>query len=113
MYIYHTENKNLKYVITLIERKPKFVIEINSLNLQTEFVYLTDFQIVLRMGWIISYINGEFLVNQFNGKIDDSKKFILIDKNNNKNSLSLKEQLNPCSIDLHICEQYFCKKNRK
>lgn len=50
MYIYHTENKNLKYVITLMKRKPKFVIEINSLNLQTESVYLTDFQIVLRMG---------------------------------------------------------------
>ena len=108
------EDDKTEYVITTLKISTNSIIRISKLKLQNDSSYLNDFQIALRMGWLISNVNDEYIFNKCKTIIEVNKQLLLdaesdLDVND---KLIVKKQLNPCSIDLHISDSFFYKTKR-
>ena len=108
------EDEITEYVITTLKISTSSIIRISKLKLQYGSSYLNDFQIALRMGWIISNLNEEYIFNQCKNIIEPNRQLLLsVERDLEINDKSIiKKQLNPCSIDLHISDVFFCKTKR-
>lgn len=105
--IHHTETEE-EYIITAIDEEQNFVAvhSISSVNMSG---YLTDFELMRRLGYIACRINGQTKFYKLKHKLNDSQKLTI-----GRNDIALlSQQINPCSIDLQIADSgYICTKLR-
>lgn len=110
--IKHTENgKN--YYIAILEGHTNQIIISPIYDTST---YLTDSQLANRMGYFLYFLNGEKMIYKSPQSLFPEDKSLGVyaqdNEHNNKQDSKeiIKNQFNPCSIDLHISDEFFVPK---
>lgn len=104
--IHHSENEK-EYIITNISECQDYVI-VYPLVISSSG-YLTDYELMYRLGFNSCNINGDTKYFRCKEKLDSSRKLII--GNNIIDCLS--RQINPCSIDLQIADSgYLCTRRK-
>lgn len=111
--ISHSETL-VKYKILHLNEKEKNIL---VFPINTYSSYLTDSQLAHRMGYDLYCVNDRILINKTCCPLLGEEKFVItipdtpdIEYQTKK---VIKEQLNSCSVDLHISDEFFSAKFRK
>lgn len=111
--ILHSETQE-KYKITLFDADKKNIL-ISPIGVYSS--YLTDSQLAHRMGYDLYSVNNEVVINKTSCSLLDREKFYItvpdISDDEYQTKRIIKEQLNPCSLDLHISDEFFKAKFRE
>lgn len=109
----HSETQE-KYKITIFDSTKKNIL-IAPIDIYSS--YLTDSQLAHRMGYDLYCVNNEVVINKTCCPLLDKEQFNITVPNVSDNEYQTKkiirEQINPCSIDLHISDEFFKAKFRK
>ena len=112
--IKHSETQEC-YKLILINSESKKVIVANNNNGYSS--YLTDSQLSYRMGYNICIINDELIPAKITENLPERKKLKICIPNESDTEYQTKriiqKQLNPCSIDLHISNDFFAIPKRQ
>lgn len=104
--IHHSESEE-EYIITNISEEQSYVI-VYPMGYNPSG-YLTDYELMYRLGFNSCNINGDAKYFKCKKKLDST--YMLIIGKNNIDCLS--HQINPCSIDLQIADSgYLCAKRK-
>ena len=108
MIIKNTEN-DCEYVITGVYQKEGYI---SVYPLQNSYCsgYLTEYELARRLGYNLCLINGQL---HFHKRIDELKEAYKLKIGNSDSISILKNQMNPCSIDLQIADSGFLCAKRK
>ena len=106
--IKNTETKE-KYIIASIDTNLMQII-IAPLNIVS--AYLTDSQLANRMGYELYLLNGDKVIKKLKQPLFDNEKSLGVFKSKKSSDEShdkeiIRNQFNPCSIDLHISNEFF------
>lgn len=108
----HSETEE-KYRILFIDTDDK---KIEVIPYKTYSPYLTDSQLAWRMGYDFYRIDNDKYVNPSVLSVPEKQKLIIkleSDSEKQYEDKKIIENLNPCSIDLHISEHFFSKQRHK
>lgn len=113
--IYHSETEQKFRIFNVVTESNKIVVTpYESLS-----PYLTDTQLALRMGYDLYRIDSTTYINKTKYSLSDSKKLIIsqqdasVDLDIEHENKKIIEDINACSIDLHISDRFFYKSKRK
>ena len=108
----HSETEDT-YLIYSVPNDYNEPIKISSFReLSYNSAYLTDFQIAQRMGYYLYSFRGEKCISKFPIEQEENLKLNILSDYSPKQTIE--EYLaNPCSLDLRIADNFFCKTCRK
>lgn len=106
-FITHSETCE-QFVIFSIETKPYPIIYISNEIRANSSSYLTDFQIAYRMNWYIYNFDEKIQYCKIKEPIKKDSSFIVKNADYDEKKI-LEKQLNPCSVDLRITDNFFFK----
>lgn len=111
-YITHSETEE-NYAVFAIKSKPTPIIYISNEIKPNSSAYLTDFQIALKMNWYMFSFDDNIHFSEAKENVDIERCLKISDPTDTDSSSKdvsiLKKQLNPCSVDLRITDNFFYK----
>ena len=109
----HSESQK-KYKFVVFDPENKNIV-ISPIEVYSS--YLTDSQLAHRMGYDLYKVNNDIIVNKTCFPLPTKMEFNVLNPNSPLDEYQtkkiIKEQLNPCSMDLHISDEFFRAKLRK
>lgn len=103
----NTESETLYTITSINEEEGEVVVQ--QIKEGYDSGYLTDYELMRRIGYYTVQINNETKYYKSKSHISDNEKFKIGQNNIEK----LKNQINPCSVDLQIAKSGFlCAKRR-